>query len=651
MIARVPWLRGVKGDQVLPLITTDTGVLRVQAGPGTGKTFGLGKRVLRLLHPDGLGLDPSSVLVCSFNRVIAKDLRRAIARELEPHQLGTPRVTTVHSLCAAILGAAPRFLLPHEEEAMIYDVRALHPRQKYGGKQLQALRALREHEAGLCSHPDIAAAVKEWLAAHGGALVGDVTRRVQAGLEAGDYDVGQYAHVIVDEFQDLTDTEAYILVTLCAEEGQFVALGDHKQSIYAFRGNDERGLDALPDLVDEPVIDWRMDECQRCRSEIVALANAVMELEGEPLVDVCGPGAEVHRVHFQTPSDEALGIASAAVEAYRTHPDEEHLVLVTRRRWGYDLRNAIRSIDSEIPVETVFSEDVLETWPAREAFIFFEIVGDPDPIALRDWIGYQQHRDGKGFKAPERNARTYAYFRKDYGVLTLDLVRELENDPTAFHGSGKSKVIERLARLRRLLRGMPNGDEPEEIIDYVFNPERWIDFVGENAICAKDDLERLRTEAFRLLKEMQAPSIQALTRQLRSRIATREPLGQGERKAIRIVTLWGAKGLTADYVYIVGLVDEALPGRHDPESSGLDASEHLAEQRRLLYVSLTRAKRALVVSRSTEISRGEVEALGLRKTELGTKWRQKLHRTRFLDDLPREVLPTSVQGSQWRGFS
>lgn len=562
MPARVPWLKGVKGEQVVPLITTDTGVLRVQAGPGTGKTFGLRKRVLRLLHPDGLGLDSSSVLVCSFNRVIAKDLREAIAQELEPYKLGIPRVTTVHSLCASVLGVAPRFLLPHEEEAMIYDVRVLHPRldRKYEHKQLKALRALREHEAGLCSHPDIAAAVKEWLAAHGGALVGDLTRQVQAGLAAGDYDVGQYAHVIVDEFQDLTDTEAEILVTLCAAEGQLVALGDSKQSIYAFRGNDKRGLDALPDLVDERVVDWQMDECQRCRGEIVALANAVMELEGEPLVDVCGPGAEIHRVHFQTPSDEASGMASAIANAYRANPDQTHLVLVTRRRWGYDLRNAIRAIDQNIPVETVFSEDVLETWPAREAFIFLEIIGDPDPIALRDWISYQPNRDGRGYKAPERNARVYGNLRKDFGVLTLDLVEELADDPSVLRGSGKNKLVGRFARLRSLLRETPHDAEPKELIDYIFDPERWIDFEGPTAVLAKDDLERLRGEAHRLLKEMRDPSIRGLVKQLRSRIATREPLGQGEGEAIRIVTLWGAKGLTADYVYVVGLVDEALPG-------------------------------------------------------------------------------------------
>src|SRR6476646_6476366 len=63
-----PWNADVRGTQVLPLINCDCKTMRVPAGPGTGKTFGLRRRVLRLLHPDGLGVSPNRVLVCTFNR-------------------------------------------------------------------------------------------------------------------------------------------------------------------------------------------------------------------------------------------------------------------------------------------------------------------------------------------------------------------------------------------------------------------------------------------------------------------------------------------------------------------------------------------------------------------------------------------------------
>ena len=64
---------GVRGTQVLPLINSDAQTMRVEAGPGTGKTFGLVRRVERILHPEGLAAQGRDVLVVAFNRVIANN--------------------------------------------------------------------------------------------------------------------------------------------------------------------------------------------------------------------------------------------------------------------------------------------------------------------------------------------------------------------------------------------------------------------------------------------------------------------------------------------------------------------------------------------------------------------------------------------------
>lgn len=52
--ATKPWLEKVKGDQVLEIINSDDDIILVEAGPGTGKTFGLVRRVQRVVHPEGL---------------------------------------------------------------------------------------------------------------------------------------------------------------------------------------------------------------------------------------------------------------------------------------------------------------------------------------------------------------------------------------------------------------------------------------------------------------------------------------------------------------------------------------------------------------------------------------------------------------------
>jgi superfamily I DNA/RNA helicase len=376
-----------------------------------------------------------------------------------------------------------------------------------------------------------------------------------------------------------------------------------------------------------------------------------MALENEPLDPVKGPGGQVHVVHFPSPEEEVRRIAEEALKTYLARPTDKHLVLVTRRKWGYELRAAIRDLDSSAPVETIFAEDVLESWPAREAFIFLSILADPDdPVALRDWVSYQEDDEGKSFKAPRRNAAAYLDLKSKVGVLTIDKLLALRREPVGYYtGTGRGLLRARIHRLIALLDAFDRDRIPAEIVTDVFDPERWIDYTGPAADLARDDLGRLLVESHKLLEE--DPDLAVLGRRLRYRIATREPLGEEPRGGIRIVTLWGAKGLTADWVWLVGLCDEALPGPHDEDESGLILSEHLAEQRRLLYVSLTRARKCLVISRASRIRRGVILALGLKWTRSGTRYWQDLAPCQFFEDIPRLALPASVVGASWTGVA
>jgi superfamily I DNA/RNA helicase len=133
---------------------------------------------------------------------------------------------------------------------------------------------------------------------------------------------------------------------------------------------------------------------------------------------------------------------------------------------------------------------------------------------------------------------------------------------------------------------------------------------------------------------------------LRYRIATREPLESGNETGIQITTLWGAKGLTAPQVYVIGLADEALPGQKGDGYPGT-AAEFEAEQRRLFYVSLTRTKTTLVLSQVKWVQRTEGLKLGLAIPDTGPAL-QELTTSRFLQPILGK-LPTSVPGADWTG--
>jgi DNA helicase-2/ATP-dependent DNA helicase PcrA len=649
-----PWNQNVKGQQILPIINLDEPVIRVRAGPGTGKTFGIGRRVLRLLHPNGLGLAAADILVCTFNRAIAQDLESQIRSQIEPHGLQLPVVSTIHALAVQFVGAQTRFLLPHEQDTMVFDLLASYPnlRAQYGS-QPRAFRALREHEAGLATHTALRQAAANWLAEHYAQLVGDVPRDLERQISQGTPPPHIYRHIIVDEFQDLTDIEARLVLRLRAAGAIFMALGDGKQSIYAFRGNAERGLEALDELVaPTAVTDLTMDECQRCSVQVVNLGNALMELEDEPLVSVRAEPALIRLLHFPTPEAEVKGVAPAVLHTFLQHPADTHLVMVTRRQWGYALRDEIRQLNPDVHVQTVFAEDILETWPVRESFLLLSALGEPDDApALRAWVGYKTVPDGKGFKADRRNAEAYIRLKATDGVLDIPKVQELADRPiAAFAGSGRGILLERLQRLRTLWAAEDKAASATQMAASILSADRWVGVGDPRAGLARADMDRLRAEAIRLIESDQL-EVAALVKRLRYRIATREPLGEPEGVNILIVTLWGAKGLTADWVHIVGLIDEALPGIYDAESTGLTRAEWLDEQRRLLYVSLTRARKGMAISRAQRARAGYIQRLNLAMPSQGNAYWRTLHLTRFLGDLEPGMLPDSESGDAWAGFA
>ena len=468
-----PWNREVRGSQVLELIEGDHAVLRVPAGPGTGKTFGLRRRVLRILHPDGLAVDPRRVLVSTFNRVIAEELRREISAELSEFDIKVPKITTVHGLALELLGHETRFLLPEEVQAMIYDVRLANPSidASYLHKQTHAERALRELDAGIGSHSALATAINTWLTDHKAQLIGNIPRIAEARLRGGAFATNQYDHILVDEFQDLTDTEINLLLGLRAPGSQLLVLGDRKQSIYAFRGNHPDSLNALDLILSEQIFDHRMDECQRCPASIVALANDVATIFGEPLTPVTEKTGLIHVIHHNFPADEHERLAFEIVRTFQAAPDQKHLVLATRRQWGYDIKSAIKQIDPDIDVQTVFGEDALETLPARNAFLFFCIFGDAnDPATLRDWISYQEpDAEGKKWKGVQRHRNVYADIRTRRGVLNIESVREIvKSGKGSLHGTGRKEVYRRFEYLVELLDELPDGLSISQYIDLPF---------------------------------------------------------------------------------------------------------------------------------------------------------------------------------------
>ncbi|WP_230421626.1 ATP-dependent helicase [Catenulispora pinistramenti] len=273
------------------------GPLLVLAGPGTGKTHTLVEAVIAKTDPDRAALRPDQVLILTFSRKAASELRDRIGRRL-PMSGVAPLATTFHSFCYALvrrfqdpeLFTEPiRLLSGPEQDVFVRDLVSGSIDVGIGGGALgeriqwpQDLRAAlatrgfaeelrtvlsRARELGL-DPTELAQAARradrgDWYAASAffeeyldvldvqGVLdYGELVHR--AVLLAGQEDVRRelrhdFRAVFVDEYQDTDPSQVRLLEALAGDGADLVVFGDPDQSIYQFRGADVRGILDFPE--------------------------------------------------------------------------------------------------------------------------------------------------------------------------------------------------------------------------------------------------------------------------------------------------------------------------------------------------------------------------------------------------------------------
>ncbi|MXV89814.1 MAG: ATP-dependent helicase [Acidimicrobiia bacterium] len=604
----LPWLEGIQGEQARELIQSDASVIRVVAGPGSGKTTCLKRRTRRLIEGDGI--DPESVFVGTFTRVIANELQEELGSDI--------RVQTLHSLARELLSANPaacqgmnlRFLLKYEEDSLLYDVADSYESSDIYGRRNE-LRLLQAHRASRMEyqHAKFSGAVRLWLQRHRAMLIGEVVFLCVSGLENEDITPGIFDHVVIDEYQDLTAAEQELVWLIWSCAGSLTVMGDNNQSIYGFRHNHPDGIEGFLDKwTDSDIRDLTFLENRRCGDDILVAANLMMAEAGSgspPMIASSGRIGDLTSLHWPTVDDEVEGLSILM----RERDNESFLVLVPRRFIGYRIAEAIGD-----EAQTYFTEEVLEHPIAQEAFAAASILAEPDdPVACRAWLGFH---GTSSRMATNRNSDAYRSVELD--TAGEGLVRGIVDGTLVVTGKGKMQVLQ---RARRAVDLWEENLLPQETIEQVFcdsaaraepDPEkrRWL----------LQDLKELRDAAVEILSSQEQPSLQTTLSVLRYRIATRAPLRESPSSAarVKIMTLHSAKGIEADNVVIAGVSDQIMPGLDKEQSV-------ISEQRRLLYVAMTRARDSLLVSWSRGILYRDARNNRVRIdtdmwTEDGSKW-------------------------------
>lgn len=421
-------LTGVARD----IAACDDNPLCVVAGPGTGKSFALKRRVARLLED---GAIPSRILAVTFTRNAAADLLKDLCA-IGVEGCDQIRVGTLHAFCYAllmkrevleILGRVPRPILffnrsgvmQFEGAPLLADIlRAT----EYGTKRdaTKAVRAfeaawarLQDQDPGWALEPNDQAfhdALIQWLTFHRAILIGELIPLALQYLRDNPACVERTAfdHILVDEFQDLNKAEQ-VLVDLLAESCSQLVVGDPDQSIYSFRYAHPEGIAQFsgnhPGTHDETLV-----ECRRCPTKVVELAAHLIRANHPAGADrrlnpfPGNPEGRVDIVQWLSLDAEARGIAEFCdhIVTSRGIMPNDILVLCPRRLIGYGIRDALLGIG--IPAHSFYYEEALESLEAQTSSALLSLLCDStDRVALRYWLGLGSNT---------WNARSYASLRE-----------------------------------------------------------------------------------------------------------------------------------------------------------------------------------------------------------------------------------------------
>ncbi len=559
---------------------------RLLAGPGTGKTMTLVEHVATLL---GAGVPASGILCLTFTRAAAAGLRRKIRDAIggaEP-----PGVFTLHGFALGQLmrkhvdvgsGRGRLRVADDWEERHVVeeDLKRLLevPDVRDVRRRLRALASAWETtpDAPPEDDPALLGALRRHKDRYRYVLRSELVFLLKAELDADPFFLeNSFSHVVVDEYQDLNKCDVAVIDEMWHRGSRLYVAGDDDQSIYQQLRNAHP--QAIRDFVDNHVgaVDLRLTTCVRCDSDIIALATRVIEQETQRTPKQLEPhpsagSGTVVMLAFRNGDEEARGIALLAKAfADAGVPYQEIMVLLRS-----DYRGTFSElIDAEmrrlyVPARVRSGEDSTLDTPAGRLLLghLRLIVDREDDLAWRAIVEMPGSGAGVGSVA-QLDA-----LADSRGLSFAGALRQVVGNRALLPSTGH-RVQSLAGSVARLL------DDVEAVSPV--DVESWI-----NESCVRlpvsESLEAARQELVGLAATYASGSLQELLAAIALRKEEEQDVIAGN---VNIMTMHKAKGLDACVVIVAAAEEAIIPGRGNTD-----------EERRLFYVSLTRARHALFVT-------------------------------------------------------
>lgn len=621
-------LAGLNTDQYTAA-THPAGPLLILAGAGSGKTRAITHRIAWLIRERAV--NPDSIMAVTFTNKAAAEMRERVRRLLDGD--ATPRwMGTFHSVClrllrihAAKLGFPPDFVVYDDDDSermiklILEDMGVPKEQARHLSSYIDRLK-----NDGLLTPPE-ARTSSEIFAA-------DLFVTYQAALKkAGAMDFGdllvmalkllrehedvrldlqsRISHIIVDEFQDTNIAQFEFLKLLCGPSRNICVVGDDDQSIYSWRG--ARVANILNFADDFPnTAKVVLGRNYRSTESILKAASKVIGFNRnrypKDLCAIRGPGENVivHRAINEV--REASFIVNEMKSRFKRGVPYSGMAVFYRTNAQSRLfEDALRR--ERIPYRVFGGMRFYQRMEVKDIIAYLRLLVNPmDSISLDRVVNVPARGIGKVTMAKARQRAEAT------GEPLMQALAEVGDQSGKAQQAKIRGFVEMIIKLAQFARS-------HDAVDVV---KRVIEDTGYRAVLEADESEdsRMRIDYLdELVNSVTQFMVETGERGIAAfldKVALVQPLDEAVGDdAVSLMTVHAAKGLEFDIVFVCGLEQGLFPlqrrqdHRRQIGSAGADDRDATEEERRLMYVAMTRARDVLYLSYArTRMQRGQIES-------------------------------------------
>lgn len=390
-------------------------------------------------------------------------------------------------------------------------------------------------------------------------------------------------YIMVDEYQDTNASQHELLSLLVSPEHNICVVGDDDQSIYSFRGADVDNILNFPQEFNGTHI-IKMEQNYRSDGNILNLANSLIghntKRHNKNLWTYRNPGVMPTYTYYASDYDETDSIVEDIKDYIAAGNNYSDVAILYRNsRLSYVIERALAR--EKIPYKIVGGFKFFERAEVKDIIAYLCVIANPaDDQRLKRIINVPARKIGAA------TVDKIATLAQQYKVSMMEIIRNADLYPAI----AKAKpALDSFIKMYDTMCLMANGSTLGELTQSVIKYSGYRKMLEDKGVDGKDELQNVE-QVVVAAEEFEHAHIKTNLSEFLAEISLLsavDTLSSEENKVV-MMTLHASKGLEFKNVYIIGLEDSIIPSSRDDVG--------IEEERRLLYVGMTRAKEELHLS-------------------------------------------------------